>query len=141
MDPEVHKKTKSIVEKLTENYAALQAHYQAAYLGWCGNPCSKEAEKAYQDAKALICEKEFALKEIELNTSRITEKVQAELPKKQKKPAKKVAKKAHAMEGSGAGKIRYRIKPSCPEEVHSERIFIPMADIDSLETLVSKLKI
>ena len=71
--PEVHKKTKSIVEKLTENYAALQAHYQAAYLGWWGNPCSKKAEKEYNDAKAIICQKEFTLNQLELTTRALYE--------------------------------------------------------------------
>jgi len=56
-ESKILKRTKSIVKNLTENYAALQAHYQAAYLGWCGNPSSKEAEKAYNDAKAKILER------------------------------------------------------------------------------------
>jgi hypothetical protein len=58
-------RTGTIVKDLTERYAALQSHYQAAYLGWYGNPCSKDAEHRYHEAKDLICAKELELTKIE----------------------------------------------------------------------------
>ncbi len=64
-DAAAAKKTQSIVKELTDNYAALQAHYMAAYLGWCGNPCSIEAEKRFIEEKAAIRSKEYALRELE----------------------------------------------------------------------------
>jgi hypothetical protein len=145
MDPEIHKRTKSIVEKLTENYAALQAHYQAAYLGWWGNPCNKDAEKAYNDARALICEKEFALKEIEPYTLKIAKKVKSELPKSVEKKAP-AAKKAPAKKKGNVGReVPYPKRPSYPKETHEgfgrARVFVPKADLDKIEELVSKLKV
>ncbi len=58
-------KTGTIVKNLTERYAALQSHYQTAYLGWYANPCSKDAEQKFHEAKDLICAKELELAEIE----------------------------------------------------------------------------
>lgn len=134
VDPKVLKKTKSIVKNLTENYAALQSHYQAAYLGWCGNPCSKEAEKAYNEAKALICEKDFALKELENNTSKIADTIEKKLkerPKKGKpvKMAKRKAKKRAKMEGGGGF------------YVHPPLVPIPETMLEEIQEIVSKLKI
>jgi hypothetical protein len=77
VDSSISKETETIVKELTENYAALQAHYQAAYLGWCGNPCSKEAEKEYNAARKLISERDFTLRKIEKDTSEIAEKLDA----------------------------------------------------------------
>lgn len=62
---EVVKRTAFIVKELTENYAALQTHYKAVYLGWCGNPCSEEAERRYNEATNLICTKELELQQLE----------------------------------------------------------------------------
>ncbi len=62
---EISLKNKIIVKNLTERYAALQSHYQTAYLGWYANPCSKDAEQKFHEAKDLICTKELELTEIE----------------------------------------------------------------------------
>lgn len=129
VDPKVAKRVKSIVEGLTENYAALQAHYQAAYLGWCGNPCSKETEKAYNDAKDKICEKEFALRELESSTSKLHNEIKTKLAEK---PAGK--KKAEV------GMRRYRAKKP-PAPMTMRRIPVPESTIDNIQELVAKLKI
>jgi hypothetical protein len=73
----ISKDTETIVNDLTENYAAMQTHYQAAYLGWCGNPCSKEAEKEYNKTKNMILENDFTLRKIEKDTSEMAEKLKA----------------------------------------------------------------
>ena len=120
-------KTKSIVKNLTENYAVLQAHYQAAYLGWWGNPCSKEAEKAYNDAKALICEKELSLKKIELDTKKMLTEIKL---KTKEKPSKKKEKK-------GKKGAEITIQPILGDVYK----FVTEYDIDFIAELVSKLKI
>jgi hypothetical protein len=65
----VLKKTQSLVSGLTENYAIMQAQYSAVYLGWCGNPCSMDAEKAWQSERKKILEKETVLRELVKKTS------------------------------------------------------------------------
>lgn len=124
VDAKILKETKSIVNNLTENYAALQAHYQAAYLGWWGNPCSKEAERAYNDAKAVICKKEFALRELENTTLKLVNKIEAkqEIPREKK------------------GRIAKREKRAGPPFAR-ERIPVPETVFQNIEELVSKLKI
>ena len=129
VDAKIYKKTKSIVKNLTENYAALQAHYQAAYLGWCGNPCSKEAEKAYNDAKALICKKEFTLRELESDTLKIADKIRTGT--KQPKTKKKM----------GGAKDNTPDLFSAQMPFPEEKIPIPEAFIDNIQELVSKLKV
>jgi len=62
---EIAKKARSIVEQLTEKYASLQAHYQAAYLNYVANPCSKEAEKTLKVANAEIREMASFIREVE----------------------------------------------------------------------------
>jgi hypothetical protein len=130
VDPVIFRRVKSIVENLTENYAALQSHYQAAYLGWWGNPCSKEAEKAYNDAKAMICEKEFALKELESKTLKIANQIKTQL--RTKRITKK--KKAKARVRREAERIPYT--PSA-----EGRIPVPETVFENIQELVSKLKI
>ena len=128
VDPKIVKRVKSIVENLTENYAALQAHYQAAYLGWCGNPCSKETEKAYNDAKEKICEKEFALRELESSTSKLHNEIKT---KRAKKPAAKMAK----------GKMKWDRAKIPPAPITKRRIPVPESTFDNIQELVAKLKI
>lgn len=138
VDPKIFKKTKSIVKNLTENYAALQAHYQAAYLGWCGNPCSKEAEKAYNDAKALICEKEFAIRKLESITSKIAHEVKTRLSKTKKKKGstKKTKEKIAYRDSASSARGRFAMPPPTRERIPvSETVF------GNIEELVSKLKI
>jgi hypothetical protein len=117
---------------LTENYAILQSHYQAAYLGWWGNPCSKEAEKAYNDAKAMICEKEFALKELESKTLKIANQIKTQL--RTKRITKKKKAKAKARVRREAERIPYT--PSA-----EGRIPVPETVFENIQELVSKLKI
>lgn len=130
VDPKIIKRVKSIVENLTENYAALQAHYQAAYLGWCGNPCSKEAEKAYNDAREKICEKEFALRELESSTSKLANEIKTKLTEK---PAAKMKK------GSKRKQLEQAKMP--PAQITKGRIPVPESTFDNIQELVAKLKI
>jgi hypothetical protein len=88
---EIFKRTEAMVKDLTENYAALQAHYQAAYLGWSGNPCSKIAEKKYNDVKAMICRKEFYLKVLESKTSELAKRIETDLGQEMQKQKQKNA--------------------------------------------------
>jgi hypothetical protein len=145
-DSKIFRKAKSIVKNLTENYAALQAHYQAAYLGWCGNPCSKEAEKTYNDAKAMICKKEFALKKLESRTLELASQIKTQLKTKPKAPvllkaAKKKEGKKRVREGAEEG-LEYWDWRSKQEDMLTEgRIPVPEAVFDNIQELVSKLKI
>lgn len=41
----IKKRAKSVVKELTENYATLQAHYQAAYVMYASNPCDKKIRR------------------------------------------------------------------------------------------------
>ena len=138
LDPKVSKRTKSIVKDLTENYAALQAHYQAAYLGWWGNPCSKEAEKSYNDAKTIICEKEFALKDVESNTKKIVDSIKPEL-----KAKPKAAKKSWKMPVRPNIEKRYRKKVTRPRKgtLPDERFLISESVLKNIQEIVSKLKV
>jgi hypothetical protein len=135
IEPKVFKKTKSMVKELTENYAALQAHYQAAYLGWWGNPCSKEAEKAYNDAKALICKKEFTFKELEINIRKIEAKTKIEL-KATRKPKTVAMREREPEKKEPLRPPRYMYR-----KVHREKIFVPETDFDQIEKLITELKI
>jgi len=129
VDPKILKKTKSIVKNLTENYAALQAHYQAAYLAWCGNPCSKEAEKARDDANKMIREKEFALKEVESKALKIADQIRT---RQRKKP----------LPGKGIGGGRGEWEKEIPRIPSRERrIPVPETEFENIQELVAKLKI
>jgi hypothetical protein len=131
VDPKILKRVKSIVENLTENYAALQAHYQAAYLGWCGNPCSKETEKVYNDAKNKICEKEFALRELESSTSKLDNEIKTKLRKKTKGKMKK----------GSAKRMQWEQAKMPPAQITKRRIPVPESTFDNIQELVAKLKI
>jgi hypothetical protein len=126
------KRTESIVKELTEKYAALQAHYQNAYLGWCSNPCSIEAEKDYSDARKLILKKEMTLQEIEKN-ARIGAKMAYEDPFISKK---------------NGGQARYRMRKSdhdnesaSEQDICYMEHITSMANLDKIEKLVRKLEI
>lgn len=71
LDPQVVKQTKSIVDRLTENYATIQAQYQIAYLAWCGNPCSIDAEVAFNKERQKILQKEATLRKLEIETKKL----------------------------------------------------------------------
>jgi hypothetical protein len=77
LDIGLKKEIKTLISDLTENYAALQAHYQAVYLAYCMNPCSKEAEKSCLDAMSEIREKEYNLRELEIKTELLNKKFSA----------------------------------------------------------------
>ena len=79
VDVNFSKRATAIVKDLTENYALLQAHYQMAYMGLWTNPCSPDSTKAYTEAIAKICNKEFLLRELENKTMIVS--VSKELPK------------------------------------------------------------
>lgn len=71
VEVEVAKRFKGLIENLGRNYAELQAHYQAAYLHFAGNPCSKEASQVLAKANDEIRRMEFKLREIEIKTEEI----------------------------------------------------------------------
>jgi hypothetical protein len=75
VDVEIKKKAKSIVKELTENYATLQAHYQAAYLMYASNPCNKKSEEECQEAMKEIRDKTFILSELETKTRNISSSI------------------------------------------------------------------
>lgn len=131
MDPKIFRKTKTIVKNLTENYANLQAHYQAAYLIWWGNPCSKKAEKAFNEARAGICQKEFALKKLESATSKILKKIET----KRKTELERAEKQVTA--------VHYHRKPAYAKRAYARRTRIPIPDtvFENIQELVSELKI
>lgn len=72
VDVEIGKKVKSWVKELTEGYANLQAHYQAAYLMFASNPCSKESEEECQKALKEIRQKTFMLNKLEAKTKKLS---------------------------------------------------------------------
>jgi hypothetical protein len=141
VDSKILRKAKSIVRNLTENYAALQSHYQAAYLGWWGNPCSKEAEKDYNDAKATICEKEFALKELESRTLKIANQIKTQL-KTKPKPTRGMKKRTVPEKQAEERMPERALKTGIPPAPHTkERIPVPETVFENIQELVSKLKI
>lgn len=73
LEIELANRTKSIVKNLTDNFAALQAHYQAAYIAFTCNPCSEKFEKAFIEANSEIREKEYILREVEVETRKFSE--------------------------------------------------------------------
>lgn len=92
VDAGVKKEIKSLVKDLSEKYAKLQAHYQAAYLTFWSNPCNKDTEKACQEAMASIREKDYALAAMEIKIEQLSDQVDKE-KKKGKTPIKKLTKK------------------------------------------------
>jgi len=70
LETELRKKVRAIVENLDKHYAELQAHYQAAYLQFCSNPCSRRSNKALERANEEIRKMEFKLREIEIKTEK-----------------------------------------------------------------------
>jgi hypothetical protein len=129
MDPKIFKRTKAIVKNLTENYANLQAHYQAAYLGWWGNPCSKEAEKAFNEATARICQKDFGIRKLESATSEIAKEIEAKRKRELERTDKYESKWTKA-------KPRYKRRYT-----RKTRIPIPETAFEKIEALVSELKL
>ncbi len=125
VDPHVLKQTKPIVKRLTENYATLQANYQMAYLAWCGNPCSPEAEENFNKERAKILRKESTLKKLEIATVTFKKNI----PKKPKL-RKKAAAKRHRVSGE---KTVYE-----PEE---EALAVPDKTLDLIQKLVSDLEL
>jgi len=73
LDIGLRNQAKSIVDNLTNNYATLQAHYQAAYLAFASNPCNMESEKAYHEANSYIMKKEFVLRKLEVETRTLSQ--------------------------------------------------------------------
>jgi len=71
VDVGLKREIQTLIKDLSENYAALQAHYQAVYIAYCANPCSKEAEKTCQDAMAEIRDKEYRLRELEVKSEKL----------------------------------------------------------------------
>ena len=71
LDTGIKKEIQTMIKDLSENFATLQAHYQAVYLTFCANPCSKEAEKNCQEAMAEIRDKEYRLRELEVKTEKL----------------------------------------------------------------------
>lgn len=67
------KKFKSLVQNLGKNYAMVQAHYQAAYLQYAANPCSKESNQVLAAANQEIRGLSTELKEIEITTEEVME--------------------------------------------------------------------
>lgn len=67
----IKKEIQTMIKDLSENFAALQAHYQAVYLTYCTNPCSREAEKNCLEAMAEIRDKEYRLRELEVKTEKL----------------------------------------------------------------------
>jgi adenine-specific DNA methylase len=89
---EVKKKVKAIVEDLDKHYAELQAHYQAAYIQFSTNPCSKESNKALEKANEEIRTMEFKLREIELQTEKFLQSLASRPPTPPKLKRMKVLK-------------------------------------------------
>lgn len=137
-------RTKSIVKNLTENYAALQAHYQAAYLAWCGNPCSHESQKTFEQERKRISDKEFALKSLEEQTKKL--QIQAEkkafslyeTPKRKTK-AKKERGVNRTLESLPEGvNIPHKI-PAAKKAL--KELKIPEKIIDEIQKLVDQMKV
>jgi hypothetical protein len=138
-------KTSTIVKNLTERYAALQSHYQTAYLGWYANPCSKDAEKKFHEAKDLICAKWLDLAEIEkvsgltgTGTGVMFRKLEASdyIPKmkEEKVREKKGRRNPPSEEQKFKERLGERTAYSLDNELSNERL-------DKIQELISKLKI
>lgn len=91
LEVEVAKRVKAIVENLGRNYAELQAHYQAAYLQFAGNPCDKKANEALARANEEIRRMEFKLREIEFKTEKFVQSTELRKKKARERGLKGLA--------------------------------------------------
>ncbi len=150
-DTEIKKEIKSLVTDLTEEYAAIQAHYKAAYVGWCTNPCNKEAEKNFQKALEDIREKDFSLREIEVKTEKLSKQLEIRSKIIEHLPEPRTMYRRIPSEQTGqqrisAGKSPLRMRRATALRERQIPIliesYIPIeASLKELEEAVSRLKI